>query len=144
VIQTFLCHLVIVNLKIMPFLMKRSLIFFELPKNKPDEYLLPNIKHNLIVKENTMSKHSWIPVFVVQGELQAEVLRGLLEAQGIPVNLSQEGVARAYGLGVGPLSEVEIRVPENFVQEAEEVIERYQAGDFENMGDQLEDNGEPI
>ena len=86
-----------------------------------------------------MSEHTWRTVIVVQGELQAEVVRGLIEAQGIPVNLSQEGVARAYGLGVGPLSEVEIMVPDNFVQEAEKVIERYQAGEFEDLGDQLDD-----
>ncbi len=59
-----------------------------------------------------MGESTWKSIISVQGELQAEVLRGLLEAQGIPVNLSQEGVARAYGLGVGPLSEVEIMVPD--------------------------------
>ena len=87
-----------------------------------------------------MSEHSWKSIVTVQGELQAEVIRGLLEAQGIPVHLSQEGVARAYGLGVGPLSEVDIMVPENFVQAAERVIEGYQNGEFEEMGDQIDEN----
>ena len=85
-----------------------------------------------------MSEHTWVSVLTVQGELQAEVVRGLLEAQGIPVNLSQEGVARAYGLGVGPLSEVDVMVPDNFVNDAQKVIERYQAGEFEELGDQLD------
>ena len=89
-----------------------------------------------------MSKFSWKSIITVQGELQAEVVRGLLEAQGIPVHLSQEGVARAYGLGVGPLSEVDILVPDNYHQVAEKVIESYQAGEFEEMGDQLEEDGE--
>jgi hypothetical protein len=81
-----------------------------------------------------MSEHNWKSVTTVQGELQAEVVRGLLEAQGVPVHLSQEGVARAYGLGVGPLSEVEIMVPENYLAAAQEVIQSYKAGDFEELG----------
>ena len=84
-----------------------------------------------------MSEQSWKAVITVQGELQAEVVRGLIEAQGIPVYLSQEGVARAYGLGVGPLSEVDILVPEDYVAAAEKVIEGYQAGEFEELGDQM-------
>ena len=91
-----------------------------------------------------MSEHTWVTVITVQGELQADIVGGLLEAQGIPVNLSQEGVARAYGLGVGPLSEVEIMVPENYFQEAEQVIKRYQAGEFEALGDQLDDDAEDV
>ncbi len=87
-----------------------------------------------------MKEQSWKTVITVQGELQAEVLRGLLEAQEIPVHLSQEGVARAYGLGVGPLSEVDILVPEKFFQAAQNVIKKYQAGDFEEMGNQLEND----
>ena len=91
-----------------------------------------------------MDQSTWKSIISVQGELQAEVLRGLLEAQGIPVNLSQEGVARVYGLGVGPLAEVEIMVPDSYVREAEKVIESYQAGEFEEMGDQIEDEEENL
>jgi hypothetical protein len=86
-----------------------------------------------------MNEHNWKTVTTAQGELQAEVIRGLLEAQEIPVYLSQEGVARAYGFGVGPLSEVEIMVPENFLDAAQEVIRSYKAGEFEELGDQIEE-----
>lgn len=89
-----------------------------------------------------MNEQTWKTVISVQGEFQAEVLRGLLEAQGISVHLSQEGVARAYGLGVGPLSEVEILVPEKHFDAAQTVIEKYQAGEFEELGDQSEDDTE--
>ena len=82
-----------------------------------------------------MSETNWIAIITVQGELQAELLRGLLEAQGITVQLSQEGVARVYGFSVGPLAEVDILVPENQTSIAEEVIARYQAGEFEDAGD---------
>ena len=84
-----------------------------------------------------MSEHNWKPVTNVQGELQAEVVRGLLEAQGIPVHLSQEGLARAYGFGVGPLSEVEVMVPENHLAAAQEVIQKYKAGEFEELGNEI-------
>jgi len=89
-----------------------------------------------------VNEQTWKTVISVQGEIQAEVLRGLLDAQGISVHLSQEGVARAYGLGVGPLSEVEILVPEKSFDAAQEVIKKYQAGDFEELGDQYEDSSE--
>ena len=89
-----------------------------------------------------MSEQTWKTVISIQGELQAEILRGLLEAQGIPVQLSQEGVARVYGLGVGPLAEVDILVPANKFQAAQEIIESYQTGEFEELGDQIEDDGE--
>lgn len=91
-----------------------------------------------------MRKNTWKTIVTVQGELQAEVIRGLFEAQGIPVNLSQEGAARAYGLGVGPLSEVEIMVPDNYAQAAQDVFERYQSGEFEDLGNQLDNEVEDI
>lgn len=89
-----------------------------------------------------MGEKNWKTIITVQGEFQAEVLRGLLEAQEIPVHLSQEGIARAYGLGVGPLSEVDILVPEDFWQTAQNVIQKYRAGDFEELGNQLDNDSE--
>ena len=91
-----------------------------------------------------MSERTWKTVITVQGELQAEVLRGLLEAQGIPAYLSQEGVARAYGLGVGPLSEVDVMVPNDFLAAAQKVIEGYKAGDFEELGNELDELDEVL
>ncbi len=85
---------------------------------------------------------NWVSVFTVQGELQAEIFRGLLEAQGVPVQLSGEGVARVYGLTAGPLAEVDILVPETKLSEAQDVIRAYEAGVFEELGKQLEDDTE--
>ena len=86
-----------------------------------------------------MTEQTWESVYTVQGEFQAEVLRGLLEAQGISVHLSQEGIARAYGFGVGPLSEVEILVPKDQIHAANNIIERYKAGEFAELEDPPED-----
>ena len=78
-----------------------------------------------------MDEPVWKSAIVVQGELQAELLRGLLESQGIPVQLSQEGIARVYGFTVGPLSEVDLLVPEDQLPAAQKVIQDFQAGNFE-------------
>lgn len=78
----------------------------------------------------------WELLAVTAGDLQAELIRGLLEAQGIQVQLSQEGAGRAIGLSVGPLGEVEILVPSNQIEFARKILEDYMAGKFE---DSLED-----
>ena len=80
-----------------------------------------------------MSKGKWVSVSRIQGDLQAELLRGLLEAQEIPVLLSREGAGRAFGLTVGSLGEVEVLVPEPFAQEAKTIIEMYKKGNLENL-----------
>ena len=82
-----------------------------------------------------MSNQEWTTITTIQGELQAELIRGLLEAQGIPTQLSQEGLGRVYGLGVGPLAEVDILVPADLKAAATEVLDHYQAGDFDTEED---------
>jgi hypothetical protein len=80
-----------------------------------------------------MSEKKWAQVASVQAEVQAELLRGLLEAQGIPVLLSREGAGRALGLTIGPLGEVNLLVPGEFQAEAKSIIKQYEVGDFEDM-----------
>jgi hypothetical protein len=80
-----------------------------------------------------MSEEEWELVDRVSGGLQGEILRGLLEANGIPVLLSQEGAGRAYGLTVGALGEVQILVPSSKKSEAEQLLQEYYAGDIEEI-----------
>jgi hypothetical protein len=80
-----------------------------------------------------MAEDEWVLVEKVQGQLQAEILKGLLEAQGIMVWINQEGAARAYAVSVGTLGMVEILVPTSAVEQARQVLEAYYRGDFENM-----------
>lgn len=71
-------------------------------------------------------RDTWVLLETVEGPAQAEILRGLLEAQEIPVMLSQEGAARyAYSVSVGPLSEVEVLVPSSYLEAAQQVIKDY-------------------
>jgi len=82
-----------------------------------------------------MEEIKWASLLRVAGDLQAEIFGGLLEAQGIPVLLSREGAGKAYGLSVGPLGEVEILVPSNLLESAQQVMEEYRAGLFEQPED---------
>lgn len=77
-------------------------------------------------------------IATVQGEIRAEIIRGLLSAQGIPVTLIQEGAGKAYGLQVGPLGEVQVLVPSSYSSMATRVLEDCEAGLFEGDINQLE------
>ena len=91
-----------------------------------------------------MSQEKWELIIEVSGELQADLLRNLLEAQGIKVFLNQEGAGRAYGLTVGPMGQVQVLVPEHQSQEANQIVEDYYAGKFEaDEGEDSELDVEP-
>ena len=89
-----------------------------------------------------MSEDKWELVIEVSGEFQANLLRNLLEAQGIKVFLNQEGAGKAYGLTVGPLGQVQILVPEHQSQEARQIVDDYYAGKFETNEDLDSEEGE--
>ncbi|MCJ7700052.1 MAG: DUF2007 domain-containing protein [Anaerolineales bacterium] len=82
-----------------------------------------------------MSSEKWARAASVYGDLQAELLRGLLEAQEIPVLLSREGAGRALGLTVGPLGEIKILVPGKNLEAALSIVSQYQSGEFEDLGE---------
>ncbi|MGE5124155.1 MAG: putative signal transducing protein [Acidobacteriaceae bacterium] len=80
-----------------------------------------------------MSAEEWVLVDKVQGQLQAELIKGLLEAQGILVWVNSQGAARAYAVTVGTLGAVEILVPSSAAEQARQVLEAYYRGDFDNI-----------
>jgi len=79
-----------------------------------------------------MTEEKWEVITTVSGELQADLLRNLLEAQGIKVFLSQEGAGKAVGLTMGPMGEVQILVPDKQSEMARQIVEDYYAGEFES------------
>jgi len=87
-----------------------------------------------------MSNDEWIVIENVSGDLQAEILRGLLEAQGIPVLLSRESAGRAIGLSVGPLGEVVILVRAENLWEAQRVLSDYRSGLFDEEEGSISDD----
>lgn len=75
-----------------------------------------------------MPESNWVVVETVNGSLNGEILRGLLQAQGIEAMLSQEGAGRALGLEVGPMGEVDILVSPEDVTQARDVINEFYRG----------------
>ena len=75
----------------------------------------------------------WEILTVVSGQLQAELIGGLLTAQGVETRLAQEGAGRAIGIGVGPLGEVEVLVRSSQIETAHTVLDDYYSGKFEDV-----------
>ena len=87
-----------------------------------------------------------VKVYTAAGELEAEMVKGFLEAQGIQVMLVQESIGRTLGLAAGKLGEVKILVPDGQVEQAKVLLQEVENGDFEDMtfpdaeDDQPQDN----
>lgn len=74
-----------------------------------------------------------ISVYASAGQLEAEMIKAFLEAQGIEVVLNQESVGRTMGLSAGRLGQVRVLVPESQVDEAREYLQDMAAGKYENF-----------
>ena len=83
-----------------------------------------------------MSERKWVLVDEVSGGIQAEIMRGFLESQGIPVWLNQEGAGKAYGITLPALGTVQILVPSDAEKRALELLEAYYSDDLnrEDLG----------
>lgn len=54
---------------------------------------------------------------------EAQIIKAKLEAEGIPVLLTYDSAAVLYGLTADGLGKVEIKVPEEYEEEARKLIE---------------------
>jgi hypothetical protein len=72
----------------------------------------------------------YVTVYVANGQLDAEMVRGFLEACGIPAMVSQESVGKVFGLASGPLGEVNVLVPVENADEAKDLLESMERGDL--------------
>lgn len=89
-----------------------------------------------------MAEQSWEVLTEVDGELNAEIMRGLLEAQGIPVSLSQEGAGKVYGLTIGEFGRVDILVPSGYLAQARKVLDDLNRGVFDTDDGEASDFGD--
>ena len=78
-----------------------------------------------------MANPEWVLIKQFYNTAEVEVLRGLLEAQGIQVLLSQEGAAKALGVTVGAMGDTQLLVPADQEAAAREVLREFEAGEFE-------------
>jgi hypothetical protein len=54
--------------------------------------------------------------------MEAQIIKGRLESEGIPVLLKYESAGLIYGLTVDGLGEVKIMVPRHLAEEAREIL----------------------
>jgi hypothetical protein len=76
-----------------------------------------------------MNDTKMVTVYRSQGMLGAEVIRGKLELAGIPVYLKYEAVGQVFGLTVDGLGLVEVMVPEEWVEQAVDLIAEDEVSD---------------
>jgi hypothetical protein len=69
-------------------------------------------------------------VFVAAGEIEAQQIRAFLDAHGIPSHFRGEALRKTHGLTLDGLGQVEILVPEEFVEQARELLASADAGDL--------------
>jgi hypothetical protein len=78
-------------------------------------------------------------VFVASGEIEAQQVRGFLEAAGIPVTIRGESLRKTHGLTVDGLGAVEIEVPEADVDRARTLLQSAASGQFRLPDDPQEE-----
>jgi hypothetical protein len=72
----------------------------------------------------------YVTVYRTNGQLMAESICIFLEAHGIKAKGKQESAGTVYGFTVGPLGEVPISVPEEKAQEAIDLLQAMENGEF--------------
>ena len=55
--------------------------------------------------------------------MEAQIIKGRLETECIPVLLSYESAGLVYGLTIDGLGEVKVMVPKRLAEEAKEILE---------------------
>lgn len=83
-----------------------------------------------------MNDTQWEVITQVYDTVQAEILKGFLEAQGFTVFISREGYQAAFGLTNQALTKIDILVPTVQIEEAAKVLEDYHKGKFFDNADQ--------
>jgi len=55
-------------------------------------------------------------------QIEAQIIKGRLENEGIPALLSYESASLVYGITIDGLGEVKIMVPKHLAKEAKEIL----------------------
>jgi len=75
-------------------------------------------------------------------QIEAQIIKGRLENEGIPVLLSYDSSSVVFGFTVDGLGEVKIMVPERFAEQASEIL-RVKYDELEIGEDNQSEAGEP-
>ena len=81
-----------------------------------------------------MSELKWTLLTEVYGRMNAELIKSLLNANGVDVELFQEAAGGnfAYPTNVGEFALVQLFVPTDKLPESKEIFENSQNGSMEN------------
>ncbi len=63
-----------------------------------------------------------VEVYRAANEMEAQVVKGRLESEGIPTLLRREAIGPVFGLSVGALAEVQVLVPALLAERAREIL----------------------
>lgn len=69
-----------------------------------------------------MSTEEQLVTVYVARQMEAHIIKGRLESEGIPALLSYESAGLVYGITVDGLGEVKIQVPAHLAEEAREIL----------------------
>ncbi len=75
-----------------------------------------------VVLRGGKDKTPWEVIYVALNRMEAEIIRGRLESEDIPVVLSGEALGTVFGLTTGPLAQVQVLVPAPLAERAREIL----------------------
>ncbi|MFC1927526.1 putative signal transducing protein [Chloroflexota bacterium] len=64
--------------------------------------------------------------------MEAQIIKGRLESEGIPVLLRYESAGLIYGITVDGLGQVKVMVPKHLAEEASEILRQGEEGESKN------------
>lgn len=69
---------------------------------------------------------NWVSIYRAANAIEAHLLRGLLESEGIPVRLSGEDLAGAIGELPADVAQVQVLVPRGYSVRARGIVQNYE------------------
>ncbi|WP_083498577.1 putative signal transducing protein [Thermosulfidibacter takaii] len=64
----------------------------------------------------------WVKIAEISGITEAQIVKGLLESQGIPVKLRYETAAALFGIRMNGIGKVEVMVPAEYKNAAQQIL----------------------
>jgi hypothetical protein len=71
-----------------------------------------------------MDEEKWAVVHTTSGMTHANIIVGRLETEGIPTRLKYEAVGAIYAITIDGLGQVDILVPEQWLEIARDILSR--------------------
>lgn len=76
-----------------------------------------------------------VVVWVAANQMEAQIVKGRLESEGIPAIIRGEALGAIYGLTTGTLAESAVLVPAPLAEKAEAILQSVESSDLDDMLD---------